>query len=60
MVDGLHPSIRQHVGCEQDRPTEQMIELDYIQPPPLLQRIIEQTEVLGFNMASEARTGALA
>lgn len=36
-----------------------MVESDYFQPPPLLQQIIERTEVLGFNMASEARTGAL-
>jgi predicted O-methyltransferase YrrM len=35
-----------------------MVESDYTQPPPLLRQIIERTEVLGFNMASEARTGA--
>jgi len=34
-------------------------DLDYIQSPPLLDRIIAQTLVLGFDMASEPRTGAL-
>ena len=36
-----------------------MVESDYIQPPPLLQQIVERTEMLGFNMASEVKTGAL-
>jgi predicted O-methyltransferase YrrM len=36
-----------------------MVESDYLQPPPLLQQIVERTAVLGFNMASEPRTGAL-
>jgi predicted O-methyltransferase YrrM len=34
-------------------------ELSYIQPPPALARILERTAELRFNMASEARTGAL-
>jgi predicted O-methyltransferase YrrM len=36
-----------------------MVESDYIQAPQLLQQIVERSEVLGFNMASEAKTGAL-
>ena len=36
-----------------------MTELDYIQPPPVLKQIVERTEELAFNMASEPRTGAL-
>src|SRR5215472_259896 len=36
-----------------------MLESDYIQPPPLLQQITGRTQALGFNMASEAKTGAL-
>ena len=34
-------------------------ELSYIESPPLLERILERTKQLGFNMASEPRTGAL-
>lgn len=34
-------------------------ELDYIQPPLALDPIIAKTNALGFNMASEPRTGAL-
>src|SRR5271166_4165403 len=36
-----------------------MNELDYIQPPPMLDRILTRTTALGFDMASEPRTGAL-
>ncbi len=36
-----------------------MTELDYIQAPPVLKQIVERTQDLGFNMASEPRTGAL-
>jgi predicted O-methyltransferase YrrM len=36
-----------------------MLESDYIQPPALLQQITERTAALGFNMASEPKTGAL-
>jgi predicted O-methyltransferase YrrM len=36
-----------------------MNELDYIQLPPVLDRILARTVELGFDMASEPRTGAL-
>ncbi len=41
----------------QNHPTP-FVELDYIQPPPLLDQIIMRTDSLGFNMASEPETGA--
>jgi len=34
-------------------------DLNYIQSPPMLDRIVEKTITLGFDMASEPRTGAL-
>ncbi len=43
-------------------PTAQLvpdIKLAYIQPPPVLARILERTKELRFDMASEDRTGAL-
>jgi predicted O-methyltransferase YrrM len=36
-----------------------MNELSYVQPPPTLARILKRTTELGFEMASEDRTGAL-
>ena len=36
-----------------------MIELDYIQLPPILSQIVQRTQELSFNMASEPKTGAL-
>jgi predicted O-methyltransferase YrrM len=36
-----------------------MVDLHYIQPPPVLSRILERTRALNFAMASEPRTGAL-
>jgi predicted O-methyltransferase YrrM len=45
--------------AESETANKTMIESDYIQPPPLLQQITERTSALGFNMASEPKTGAL-
>jgi predicted O-methyltransferase YrrM len=36
-----------------------MHELDYIKPPPALDQILARTAALGFDMASEPKTGAL-
>src|SRR5271165_2157304 len=36
-----------------------MHEPDYFQPPSTLERIVARTNALGFDMASEPRTGAL-
>src|SRR5271167_1181873 len=36
-----------------------MHELDYFQPPTMLERIVARTHAMGFDMASEPRTGAL-
>lgn len=36
-----------------------MHELDYFQPPSMLERIVARTHALGFDMASEPLTGAL-
>jgi predicted O-methyltransferase YrrM len=36
-----------------------MDELDYIHPPPMLDRIVARTKALDFDMASEPKTGAL-
>ena len=37
----------------------QFAELDFIQGPSKLGQIVSRTELLGFNMASEPKTGAL-
>ncbi len=34
-------------------------ELDFVQNPSVLEQIVSRTELLGFNMASEPKTGAL-
>jgi predicted O-methyltransferase YrrM len=39
--------------------TMDLNELEYIQAPPVLDRILVKTNALGFDMASEPRTGAL-
>lgn len=38
---------------------KELDELEYVQPPPALAQIIARTNALGFEMASEPRTGAL-
>jgi predicted O-methyltransferase YrrM len=40
-------------------PTPDLNELNYIQSPPMLDRIVASTKTLGFGMASEPLTGAL-